>query len=313
LIESLSGDNIDTEPKHDAIMEAIKRAFMQMDEDILRCRFDYYAETKEDVLTEDNYFKFVLPGWSGSCAVMTVIIGRDVYVANAGDTRAIIIRETDAKYNVEQLTIDQNSSEETEVARIKAEHPDEPYVISGGRVLGYIEPTRALGDGLYKWPLEFQTEVLPVANEICLKPPYVIAEPQIKHIIIDDTDDKIVLMTDGIYKFESNQGSMNILKGTTECLFNSDDNMATHLVRNCLSGYCRRPDEVVLMITRHQPRYYRDDMTALVISLNDSNGHCKKIDDSDVSTIPLDMPARKDRYDSILDFCKTLPKKEKGW
>ena len=39
-----------------------------------------------------------------------------------------------------------------------SEHPkeEEGHVISEGRVLGGLEPSRAFGDARYKWPLEMQ-------------------------------------------------------------------------------------------------------------------------------------------------------------
>lgn len=44
------------------------------------------------------------------------------------------------------------------MCRMQSEHPSEESdkVIQRGRVLGGLEPSRAFGDAVYKWPAELQ-------------------------------------------------------------------------------------------------------------------------------------------------------------
>ena len=49
------------------------------------------------------------------------------------------------------------------ISRIRSEHPasEAEDVISRGRILGGLEPSRAFGDARYKWPREVQEMYAP--------------------------------------------------------------------------------------------------------------------------------------------------------
>lgn len=53
------------------------------------------------------------------------------------------------------LSEDQTGKSLSEVQRIQSEHPaaESDTVITRGRVLGGLEPSRAFGDARYKWPV----------------------------------------------------------------------------------------------------------------------------------------------------------------
>jgi pyruvate dehydrogenase phosphatase len=108
---------------------------------------------------------------------------RDLYIACTGDSRAVagIWEENEdgtGTWRVEVLTEDQTGRNENEAKRcvqdrayshispflpplvnsIRSEHPasEAEDVISRGRILGGLEPSRAFGDANYKWPREVQ-------------------------------------------------------------------------------------------------------------------------------------------------------------
>jgi serine/threonine protein phosphatase PrpC len=78
----------------------------------------------------------------GSTACVAIVrreINHNVlYVANAGDTRAVLSKNGQA----ERLSIDHKSTDPQEVARVKAEGG----TIMDNRVAGGLAITRALGD-----------------------------------------------------------------------------------------------------------------------------------------------------------------------
>jgi len=108
----------------------------------------------------------LLPALSGSCALLAFLdAGRNkLHVACTGDSRAVMgvwvpsPPSTDGKlsgggkWKVEALSEDQTGRNPKEVKRIQGEHPEDEAntVISRGRVLGGLEPTRAFGDARYK-------------------------------------------------------------------------------------------------------------------------------------------------------------------
>lgn len=112
--------------------------------------------------------------------------------------------------------------------RMRAEHPgEEDTVIMRGRVLGGLQPTRAMGDSLYKWSSETaelyvqsrctvggvltpdSLRKLVAPHDIKLRsekphyltPPYVTSRPEITHRKISGNPDEklrfVILATDG--------------------------------------------------------------------------------------------------------------------
>lgn len=138
----------------------------------------------------------LLPALSGSCAQMVYIDSarRDLYVATTGDSRAVAgyWDERAGRWEVEALSIDQTGRNPDEVRRLQREHPadEQQSVIQRGRVLGGLEPTRAFGDGRYKWDRNTQARLIEAflpnrqsargPPKALQTPPYVTAEPVVE-------------------------------------------------------------------------------------------------------------------------------------
>ncbi|KAF8272125.1 phosphatase 2C-like domain-containing protein [Lactarius quietus] len=143
----------------------------------------------------------MLPALSGSCALMALLdpSKQDLYVACTGDSRAVagIWEESEdgtGKWRVEVLTEDQTGRNPNEIKRIRSEHPasEAEDVISRGRILGGLEPSRAFGDARYKWPREVQETLykafiagtgrtVRLTPSALKTPPYVTATPVVTH------------------------------------------------------------------------------------------------------------------------------------
>ncbi|KAL2502820.1 putative protein phosphatase 2C 4 [Forsythia ovata] len=107
----------------------------------------------------------------GSCVLVMVMKGDDVYLMNVGDSRAVLAKkaENDGKMRKDldemlygdefetmhnlsscQLTMDHSTSIKEEVRRIRTEHPDDPFAVFNERVKGSLKVTRAFGAGYLK-------------------------------------------------------------------------------------------------------------------------------------------------------------------
>lgn len=95
-----------------------------------------------------------------------------LYVANVGDTRAVLSNNGVA----ERLSVDHKSTNEQEVARIK----NGGGLIFGNRVGGQLAITRAFGDHF-------------------LKNDGVIANPYIKRHVLRPSDKCLVIASDGVW------------------------------------------------------------------------------------------------------------------
>ena len=88
------------------------------------------------------------PKITGGCtAVLAVIANKKLYVANVGDSRAVIIRErrdTGTLY-AEQLSVDHSVDNEEELSRLVSLGLSRDNLKRAGR-LGTQENTRSIGD-----------------------------------------------------------------------------------------------------------------------------------------------------------------------
>ena len=115
------------------------------------------------------------------------------------------------KWTATALSEDQTGGTPSEMDRLQAEHPDEPYVVRNGRILGGLEPSRAFGDASYKWSKETQERIKRhyfgrTPSTLLRTPPYVTAEPIVTTTKIEpEKGDFVVMATDGLWEFLSNE------------------------------------------------------------------------------------------------------------
>ncbi|KAA0146519.1 hypothetical protein FNF29_07991 [Cafeteria roenbergensis] len=144
--------------------KALVAAFEQTDREFLRC-----ANGRQ------------LPWEDGTTAVAALVRGSDIWVANAGDSRAVLVR-TDG--SVRPLSLDHKPNRPDERDRILSTGGS---VIHHGvwRVQGMLAVSRALGDRALK--------------------PWVPPTPEICRHTIDEADAFLVLATDGLWDVMSNE------------------------------------------------------------------------------------------------------------
>ncbi|KAK4692893.1 pyruvate dehydrogenase phosphatase, partial [Lecanoromycetidae sp. Uapishka_2] len=199
-------------PSPQSIDAAIKRGFVALDHEIVNASVERAMKnTKQKAAAA----QMLAPALSGSCALLSFYDSSSKLfrVAVTGDSRAVLGRKSLAtgKWTATPLSEDQTGGTPSEMARLRAEHPGEDYVVHRGRILGSLEPSRAFGDASYKWTREVQERLkhlfygkTPVP--LLKTPPYVTAEPIITTTKVEpERGDFVVLATDGLWEMLTNE------------------------------------------------------------------------------------------------------------
>ena len=130
------------------------------------------------------------PAYNSGCTALVVYIDErtsKAYVANSGDSRAVLCRNGDAV----ELTTDHKVTLQSEADRIVAAGG----VVLNGRVNGSLNLTRAIGDLAFKGDPSLSPE-----NQM------ITANPDVCEIDINpDTDDFIVIACDGLWEVMKSQ------------------------------------------------------------------------------------------------------------
>lgn len=131
---------------------------------------------------------------SGCTAVVAVLKGRELYVANAGDSRCVLCRGG----NAFDMSIDHKPEDPIELDRITIAGG---RVTMDGRVNGGLNLSRAIGDHVYK-----------TNADLPLKDQMITALPDVKTTTIEETDEFMVLACDGIWNVMSSQNVVDFVR-----------------------------------------------------------------------------------------------------
>ncbi|XP_076582121.1 protein phosphatase 1G [Chaetodon auriga] len=124
---------------------------------------------------------------SGTTAVVALIRGKQLIVANAGDSRCVVSERGKAV----DMSYDHKPEDEVELARIKNAGGK---VTMDGRVNGGLNLSRAIGDHFYK-----RNKVLPPEEQM------ISAMPDVKVLTLNEDHDFMVIACDGIWNVLSSQ------------------------------------------------------------------------------------------------------------
>lgn len=130
---------------------------------------------------------------SGCTAIVALVRGRRLYVANAGDSRCLLSRNGVAV----AMSHDHKPTDEPELARITRAGGQ----VFDGRVNGSLNLSRAIGDLEYK-----QNKELPASDQM------VTALPEIRTVDLQEGDEFLLLACDGIYDVMENQQAVDFIR-----------------------------------------------------------------------------------------------------
>jgi pyruvate dehydrogenase phosphatase len=218
-LRKLAVEVIDTSHDDCTVEDILKAAFMRLDHDIL-------TDALPDIGHASVNLETISLALSGSCATVAYVRELDLYVANAGDCRAVLGQYAeDDVWTAKPLSFDHTSENRSEVERLNNQHPNEKNsILRNGRLLGDLAPLRAFGDARYKWPARVMKHVLNVSNPNVISiygenliptnyksPPYLTAEPEVIHHSLTPRDKFLVLATDGLWEHLDEQQVVDLV------------------------------------------------------------------------------------------------------
>ncbi|XP_019964216.1 integrin-linked kinase-associated serine/threonine phosphatase 2C isoform X2 [Paralichthys olivaceus] len=151
-----------------------------VDKLIKKCLLETFRQTDEDFLKKASSQK---PAWKdGSTATCVLVVDDMVYVANLGDSRAVLCRmeaAADGQRRSVTLALSKEHNPTMYEERMRIQRAG--GTVRDGRVLGVLEVSRSIGDGQYKRI-------------------GVISSPDLRRCQLTANDKFIILACDGLFK-----------------------------------------------------------------------------------------------------------------
>ncbi|KAJ3706018.1 hypothetical protein LUZ61_009723 [Rhynchospora tenuis] len=230
--------------------------------------------------TEEEFLHLVKHSWVsrpkmasvGSCCLVGLIADDTLYVANCGDSRAVLgKRGSDGKRVVaERLSTDHNAATEEVRKELTALHPDDSHIVvhtrGVWRVKGIIQVLRSIGDVYLKKP-EFSKDPLfqQFVSPVTLKRPVMTAEPQIRVRKLKPQDRFVIFASDGLWEHLTDEAAVEIV------FRNPRSGIAKRLVKAALTEAAKKREmryEDLRHIKKGVRRHFHDDITVVVIYLD---------------------------------------------
>nr|DAD30340.1 TPA_asm: hypothetical protein HUJ06_009191 [Nelumbo nucifera] len=240
------------------VLDCLSRALAQAESDFMSM-IEQEMEDRPDLVSV------------GSCVLVVLLHGNDLYILNLGDSRAVLATggiQEGSLVKAVQLTETHTVDNEIEYEKVMADHPDDPSPIFGGRVKGKLKLTRAFGVGYLK--RKEMNDALMGILRVCnlCSPPYVYTHPFTKSHRVTENDQFVVLGSDGLFDFFSNDEIVQLVH-----LFIQDSpfgDPAKHLVEQLVLRAAENAGfstEELMSIPAGRRRKYHDDVTVIVIIL----------------------------------------------
>ncbi|KAG2320168.1 hypothetical protein Bca52824_013381 [Brassica carinata] len=287
-IDRGSGSGSGRFTNHNGVLHALSEALRKTEE--------AYLDTADKMMEENPELALM-----GSCVLVMLMKGEDVYVMNVGDSRAVLGQKTEPNYwlkkikqdlerineetmmkgcegdhdsslvsslSASQLTVDHSTNVEEEVERIRNEHPDDASAVMNERVKGSLKVTRAFGAGFLKQP-KWNNALLEMFQiDYKGESPYINCLPSLYHHRLGSKDRFLILSSDGLYQYFTNEEAVSEVE-----LFISlqpEGDPAQHLVQELLFRAAKKAGldfHELLEIPQGERRRYHDDVSIVVISL----------------------------------------------
>lgn len=207
----------------------------------------------------------------GSCCLVGVIWRGTLYIANVGDSRAVIgSLGRSNKIIAEQLTRDHNASLEEVREEIRSLHPDDSHIVvlKNGvwRIKGIIQVSRSIGDAYLKRP-EFSIGPSVPRFHLSepLRRPVLTAEPSICTRVLRAHDKFLIFASDGLWDQLTNQEAVEIVHN------HPGRGIARRLVRRALQVAASKREMVYSefkKLGKGTRRHFHDDITVVVVFIN---------------------------------------------
>ncbi|XP_062021643.1 probable protein phosphatase 2C 63 [Rosa rugosa] len=256
--------------------------------------------------TEEEFLRLVKRSWPmkpsiasvGSCCLVGAITNDVLYVANLGDSRAVLGRKVNGSKRTvvaERLSTDHNVSDEQVRREVEALHPDDSHVVvytrGVWRIKGIIQVSRSIGDVYLKKP-EFNRDPMyqQFITPVPMKRPVVTAEPSILIRNIKPQDMFLIFASDGLWEQLSDEAAVELV------FKNPRAGIAKRLVRAALHEAAKKREmryDDIKKIEKGIRRHFHDDITVIVVYLDQHKSSSKhKLGNNALSSItqaPVDI------------------------
>ncbi|PHT66935.1 putative protein phosphatase 2C 40 [Capsicum annuum] len=211
----------------------------------------------------------------GSCVLVVLLLGKNMYVLNAGDSRGVLATyaegvgaNSDGWLQAVQLTVSHTVDDESERIQLLKNHPEDQSPIVGGKVKGKLKVTRALGVGYLKKKSmnDALMGILRVRNLI--SPPYISVQPSLTVHEVSSSDHFVVLGSDGLFDFFNNDDVVKLVRSYIQRYPFGDP--AKFLVEQLVmraADCAGLSKEELMSVPAGRRRKYHDDVTVIVIIL----------------------------------------------
>ncbi|CAO2822138.1 unnamed protein product [Amaranthus hypochondriacus] len=207
----------------------------------------------------------------GSCCLVGLIWRGTLYVANLGDSRAVIgSLSRSNKIVAEQLTKEHNACREEIREELRSTHPDDSTILlmrqGVWRIKGIIQVSRSIGDAYLKSPELAMDHSFPRFhfNEP-IRRPVLTAEPSVCTRLLKPTDQFLIFASDGLWEHFTNEEAVELVHNSPRM------GIAKRLVQKALKKVARRMNikyEDLKNVKKGERRKYHDDITVVVIFLD---------------------------------------------
>ncbi|XP_062222416.1 probable protein phosphatase 2C 25 [Phragmites australis] len=239
-------------------------------EDVVRSAFSATEEGFLSLVRKTHFIKPLIAA-VGSCCLVGVIWRGTLYVANLGDSRAVIgCLGRSNKIVAEPLTRDHNASMEEVRRELISRHPDDSQIVvlkhGVWRIKGIIQVSRTIGDAYLKrqeFALDPSITRFRLSEPLCR--PVLTAEPSICTRVLRPQDKFIIFASDGLWEHLANQQAVEIVHG------NPRAGIAKRLVRAALKQAARKREmryDDLKKVEKGVRRFFHDDITVVVVYID---------------------------------------------
>ncbi|KAH7424990.1 hypothetical protein KP509_11G035700 [Ceratopteris richardii] len=206
----------------------------------------------------------------GSCCLVGVINGNNLFVANLGDSRVVLGTVQGGKLTALRLSEEHNACDVQIREELRAQHPDDSHIVvrkhGVWRVKGVIQVSRSIGDIYLKRPgYTKEMQISHMGSPLVLERPVLSAEPSVHERTLSSDDRFLVFASDGLWEHLSDQEAVDIVHKS------SRNGIARRLVRAALQQAARKREMSYSDLKRIEPgvrRYFHDDISVVVVYLN---------------------------------------------
>jgi len=245
--------------------EAIKQGFAKVEQEFYNFGLNQYRSGNGRLATV------------GSCALVAIILEKEIIIANLGDSKAKLYKKiSDKEYSPIRVMDRHNSEKPKEIEKLRKNFPNDSDIVVCKRpnmkvcyVKGRLQPTRSFGDFHLKYK-EFNENTNDSNSMYYRKSiknfngPYISAEPEIR-VFDYSKGDLLVLATDGLWDEMNTKEIFEVM--------NKDltSNLANNLLYEALSKAANNIGYSVEQLNEMAPggrkRRIHDDINIIVAKL----------------------------------------------